>query len=156
MNRLLAMLVIGLGLGAGIGFLLAAANGVTLDGHDHEAHDTDISHSHVEMLEVPAINAPKLSVELTEDPVSGHNLHVVVENFHFAPERSGDQPVANEGHAHVYVNGNKIARLYGSWMHIASLPPDGEVEVTLNSNDHRVLAIDGKAISSRVSLGSTE
>ncbi|PWK56984.1 hypothetical protein C8D95_103220 [Silicimonas algicola] len=35
MNRAIAMLLIGLALGFGIGFVVAASNGVTLDGHDH-------------------------------------------------------------------------------------------------------------------------
>ncbi len=35
MNRAIAMLLIGLALGFGIGFVAAASNGVTLDGHDH-------------------------------------------------------------------------------------------------------------------------
>ncbi len=38
MQKPLMFLVIGLFFGFGLGFLFAAANGVTLDGHDH-AHN---------------------------------------------------------------------------------------------------------------------
>ena len=36
MDRSLALLGIGLVFGGGIGFLVAATNGVTLDGHEHD------------------------------------------------------------------------------------------------------------------------
>ena len=47
----------------------------------------------------------------------------------------------------------KIGRLYGAWMHIATLPK-GEVTVkaTLNANDHRPLSIDGQLIEQTLSL----
>jgi len=35
MDRRLSMLLIGLLFGGGIGFTIAAGNGVTFDGHDH-------------------------------------------------------------------------------------------------------------------------
>ena len=35
MDRSIAMLLIGLIFGFGLGFVVAAANGITLDGHDH-------------------------------------------------------------------------------------------------------------------------
>ena len=38
MNRSLALLPVGLVLGGLVSFLVAAGNGITLDGHDHAAH----------------------------------------------------------------------------------------------------------------------
>ena len=67
-------------------------------------------------------------------------------------ERSGGDHVAGEGHAHVYVDGEKIARLYGPWLHIPSLSPGAVVEVTLNANDHRPLAIGSGRIADRVGV----
>jgi copper(I)-binding protein len=47
-----------------------------------------------------------------------------------------------EGDARLYVNGEKVARLYGPWFHIGSLPSGRtEVTVTLASNDHHGLAV---------------
>ncbi len=40
MDRSIAMLLIGLIFGGGLGFVVAAANGITLNGHDH-SHDHD-------------------------------------------------------------------------------------------------------------------
>jgi hypothetical protein len=161
MSRILAIFAIGLGLGGGIGFLTAASNSISLAGHDHNAHGHAASadgmehHNHSEMVEMAIDNAPSLSVEVIEDPVSGWNLHVLTEAFEFTPENAGAAHVVNQGHAHVYVDGVKIARLYGSWMHIDALPDAAEVSVTLNSNDHKTFSVDGKAISAAAIIPSS-
>lgn len=165
MERSLALFAIGLVFGGGIGFVVAAGNGVTFDGHDHgdpaahhaqaasvgEAAAQGASHSghgHDELLSVAeGPTAPRLDISLRPDPSSGWNLHIKTENFRFAPEHASTAHVAGEGHAHVYVNGEKIARQYGSWLHLPFLP-EGEavVEVTLTTNDHRILAVGGKPL----------
>lgn len=149
----LALLAIGLVYGGGIGFTLAAANNVALTGHDHgpaghaHAASADVhDHHHGATVDVGGPNAPTLSARLHRDPVSGWNLHIETENFRFAPENAGRGDRPGEGHAHVYVDGEKIARLYGPWMHIASLPEDANVEVTLNSNDHAALSVADKPL----------
>jgi len=184
MDRSIALFVIGLVFGGGIGFVVAAGNGITFDGHDHahaathEGDQADIAklkkltmdHSeldhaamghgdmdhaamHDTLLEVPASDAPGVSIMLKPDPMAGYNLHTTVENFAFSPEGASLADVPGQGHAHVYINGEKLGRLYGEWLHIASLPKgDVTVEVTLNSNDHRPLAIDGKPISASTTL----
>ncbi|MCX2721472.1 hypothetical protein [Roseibium salinum] len=171
MERSLALFAIGLIFGGGIGFVVAAGNGITLDGHDHgdpaAHHSPAISanavagqntghagHDHEELLSVAeGPGAPTLDISLTPDPSSGWNLHIETGNFRFAPEHASTAHVAGEGHAHVYVNGEKIARQYGSWLHLPSLP-EGEavVEVILNSNDHRTLAVAGKPLRASVTV----
>lgn len=160
MGRIFAMFVIGLGLGGGFGFLVAASNGVMLEGHDHGAHGhggeaASHAHHHEASIDAPADSAPTLAVRLLEDPVAGWNLNVITENFHFSPEQAGHAHVPNEGHAHVYVNGEKIARLYGAWMHIGALPEGAEVEVTLNANDHSLLSVEGQPLSVITSISAT-
>ena len=163
MERSVAMLAIGLILGGGIGFVVAAANGITLDGHDHGSHDMhggeigqSADHDHDELLSLPAdSNAPKLDIAVAKDPVSGWNLHVMTANFRFAPDHASQPHVAGEGHAHVYANGVKIGRLYSPWMHIATLPEGkATIEVTLNSNDHRTLAVGDVPIMATASVQS--
>ena len=167
MDRSIALLLIGLFFGGGIGFVAAAGSGVTLDGHDHGAHSghqmsaasssqtgQGHAHDHGKALSLPEGGAaPTLDIELTEDPASGWNLHIKTTNFRFSPERASLEHVDGEGHAHVYVNGVKIARHYGPWMHIAALPKgENTVMVSLNSNDHRALAIGEKPLMSSVSV----
>ncbi len=159
MSRALGLFAIGLVFGGGLGFAVAAGNGITFDGHDHgdlAAHSGmvmghgggahDMAHSTA--LEVSAAEAPDVVIDLTRDLMEGYNLHVQTRNFTFTPKAAGLGDVAGEGHAHVYVNGKKLGRLYGEWMHIAHLPK-GEVtvKVTLNSNTHSPLAVSGKPIA---------
>lgn len=154
MGRQIALLIIGLTFGAGIGFLVALESGAKLDGHAHNPVGADlrnakatagqqVTHDHGEMLSLTLDSgAPTLEITLTPDTVSGWNLHVMTTNFRFTPGNVGKPHVPGEGHAHVFVNGNKIGRLYNSWMHIGSLPHGpAVVEVTLNTNDHRALAV---------------
>ncbi|WP_375260354.1 hypothetical protein [Palleronia sp.] len=56
---------------SGLGVVLAAGQGLTLDGHDHASHDHgDAAHAamHAEMVDVPGA---ALAVEATPDPVGG-------------------------------------------------------------------------------------
>ena len=164
MNRSFALLVIGLAFGGGIGFVLAAAKGVTLDGHVHAddrhldqggvGEDSSKGHNHLEVLDLAGSNAPALDVHVTKDSDQGWNLHVMTTGFTFSPANAGRAHVPGEGHAHVHVNGQKIARLYGPWMHIGTLPEGGaEILVTLNANDHRLLSVGGVPVEARVLLG---
>ncbi|SIQ54773.1 hypothetical protein SAMN05421641_10988 [Paracoccus thiocyanatus] len=63
MDRSIPMLLIGLIFGGGMGFVAAAANGITLDGHHHGAHD------HGAPIDLPAGSATAAglprAVELT-------------------------------------------------------------------------------------------
>ncbi|WP_428696227.1 hypothetical protein [Stappia sp.] len=164
MDRSIPMLLLGLFFGAGIGFTVAATNNVAIDGHDHSdpaqhggapqggtpaamsgGHGM---HGHDKMLSLAAgPNAPGLDIAVTRDPASGWNLRIEARNFRFAPEHASGAHVDGEGHAHVYVNGAKVARHYGEWFHIAALPAgENTIEVSLNANDHRALTIDGKPL----------
>ena len=169
MDRSVPMLLIGLVFGGGIGFVVAAGQGITLDGHDHGdaghheasqpaegsgAGQSHGQHGHDEPLSLEAgPDAPTLKITLVPDPASGWNLQVMTTGFRFAPQNANKTHVPGEGHAHLYVNNAKVARLYGPWFHIAALP-SGEttVEVTLNANDHRPLAVEGEPLAARISL----
>ena len=99
--------------------------------------------------------APSLVLEIQKDPVAGWNLHVGTENFRFSPENASGDHVSGEGHAHVYVNGEKLARLYGNWIHIGQLPKGSvTVSATLNSNDHRALEVGGKPLKAEITVAN--
>ena len=176
MDRSLALLVIGLFFGGGIGFVTAASLGVTLDGHDHsQPHGKQIQakqheshkqadgtssgsdvHRHSQPRRLSAgSDAPSITAAVHEDPASGWNLHVVTSGFRFAPENASKEHVIGEGHAHVYANGKKIARLYGPWLHIAELPAgEAVVKVTMNSNDHPPLFIENEPLAISVTASN--
>lgn len=151
MPRSLALLIIGLLLGGGIGFFLAAANNVALDGHRHgpDAAAHEAGHARgAAAVRIPAgPAAPTLDIRLVRDAAAGWNLHIVTTNFRFAPERVNAPHRAGEGHAHVYVDGRKIARVYGPWFHLGALPRGRvAVAVTLTANDHSGLAVAGRPL----------
>lgn len=159
MDRSVAMLVIGLVLGGGIGFAIAAGNGITLDGHDHADpahHQGAAGHDHAAMipLDLPAgPQAPAVRIALTPDRDAGWNLHLRTDRFRLAPERAGADPRAGEGHAHLYVNGVKTMRLYGDWTHLETLPQgEATVTVALYGNDHRPIHVDGAPVADSVTL----
>ncbi len=162
MSRSLALFAIGLVFGGGIGFVTAAGNGVAFEGHDHSnpAHHGGttgmMAHDHSAMVNTPAgDDAPMVEISVTPDAMSGWNLQVETQNFRFAPEHASGADQPGEGHAHVYVNDEKIARLYGAWMHIPALPEGGaEVKVSLNSNSHGMIAVDGVPVEATLWVDS--
>lgn len=158
MPRSLALFAIGLIFGGGAGFVTAAGNGITFDGHDHSdpAHHGSghragaMAHDHAQPLDLPAgPGAPAVSIALHKDPMSGWNLQVMPQNFRFAPQNASAADRPGEGHAHVYVNGEKLARLYAGWMHIPALPEGAEITVSLNTNSHRPLTVGGAPVSAK-------
>ena len=74
---------------------------------------------------------------------SAQNLHIMTTGFVFAPEQVNGPVTPGTGHAHIYVNGTKIARAYSAWFHLGDLPAGATIRVTLNANDHSHWAVDG-------------
>ena len=118
--------------------------------HDVETPaDAQTSHDHSEVRDVAEGQpVPALSLEVIEDPKSGWNLHIGLENFRLAPERASTGHVDGEGHMHLYIDGMKISRLYGLWHHIDHLKPGThEIRIDLSANDHTTMAIAGEPIA---------
>lgn len=156
--RTFMLFVIGLTFGAAGGFLVAAGNGITFDGHDHtdpSHHSAEGGHAtvHATPITLDPANAPSLDITVVQDPMAGYNLHARTERFPFAPDAASTDHVAGQGHAHVYVNGVKLARLYGPWMHLDKLPKGNvEITVSLTSNDHRPFVVDGAVLEATLTL----
>lgn len=116
-----------------------------------------MTHDHGNRLEVDAENAPQVNVQLIPLASGGFNLRLQTLNFAFTPQKVDLEPLSNEGHAHLYVDGEKIARLYGEWYHLSSLPAAAEtLTVTLHANDHSVFTTDGIEISASLSLADAQ
>lgn len=92
--------------------------------------------------------APKATLELQKDPTGGFNVQVVTENFIWRPEMASMQHVPGEGHAHVYLDGRKIMRIYNAWFHLNTYQfstKAGEqlLSVEFVGNDHAPYTIQG-------------
>ena len=107
------------------------------------------------VINLAAEDAPTVELRVFPLPDGSFNLQLQTSNFTFTPQNIDKAPVLGEGHAHLYVDGVKIARLYGEWHHLPTLPPDSEVlSVSLYANNHQGFAVDGEKISSSVSLAA--
>ncbi|PID63167.1 MAG: hypothetical protein CSB44_02460 [Gammaproteobacteria bacterium] len=109
------------------------------------------AHAALDVADWPEI--PAIALEVHEDASAGWNLELLLENFRMAPEKVNTDVVVGEGHAHLYIDGRKVMRLYGNWYHIAWLPSGAHrVSVTLNANDHSELTLGGRPIAASVVL----
>ncbi|MQA88170.1 MAG: hypothetical protein GEV03_27005 [Streptosporangiales bacterium] len=98
-------------------------------------------------------------MQVSPDPVGGWNLHLVTQRFTFAPEHAGGDPRAGEGHAHVYVDDEKVGRAYGPWFYLpadAVSPGRHTVRVTLTANDHATYAVDDREIEDTAAVTGQE
>lgn len=128
--------------------------------HSDESHGEGMSggnqqpHHQHQMMAIPdGQPIPAVNLLVSEDPMQGWNLELQLENFQFAPEHIRQPSIPTEGHAHLYVNGKKIARLYGNWYHLPELPPGvNEVTVSLNANGHETLTLNGQPIQDTVTI----
>jgi hypothetical protein len=102
------------------------------------------------LLEVPAVGAPQVAITVEQEPMNGWNVTLSTNNFTFTPQMVNGENVDNTGHAHLYMDGVKIARLYGPHFYIPLLPVgDHEISVNLSSNDRSYYVIDGNRIAAR-------
>ncbi|MEO1134786.1 MAG: hypothetical protein AAFX40_19055, partial [Cyanobacteria bacterium J06639_1] len=129
-------------------------SGMESGGHSHgadRAHGT--GHSHGAMEVSSDIPIPAVELLITEDAVRGWNVHTKLTNFSYAPETVNETSLQTEGHAHLYVNGEKLTRLYSSWYYLSELPSGAnELKVTLNANDHQDLTLNGEVIGDVVTI----
>lgn len=101
-------------------------------------------------LEVSAVGAPQVAISVEQDPMDGWNVTLSTGNFRFTPRMVNGEHVDNTGHAHLYLDGVKIARLYGPHFHIPQLPAGThEISVNLSTNDHAYYLVDGERIAAR-------
>jgi hypothetical protein len=112
----------------------------------------DMHHSHGTLEVEKGAPVPQVKLEVSKDEKDGYNVHVIVANYTFTPEKVNAKPQANEGHAHVFVNGEKVYRLYGPWIHLPGklfAKQENEISVTLNANDHSEWTNNGTHIEAK-------
>lgn len=116
--------------------------------------EADPHAGHHQPYEVPeGVLVPSLVIEVTEDSESGWNVSLTTTNFEFAPEEAGSPHVEGRGHVHLYVDGEKVARVYGPAFHLPPLDAGThEVRATLNTNAHRTFASGGEVIEASASV----
>ena len=120
-----------------------------------------MDHSHIP-VEVPAeVATPSLSLSVSRDWMAGLNLELHVADYELRPPPSGldmaalMQPSINtetglaEGHAHLYINGLKVQRIYGPNVHLPEAlfkPGLNQINVSINNHGHMYWTADGRQI----------
>ncbi|MEM1102185.1 MAG: hypothetical protein AAGH73_11740 [Pseudomonadota bacterium] len=124
---------------------VAAMEGAVVQAHGH-------MHAHGE-IEVDPVGAPQVSLAVEEDPTGGWNVRLETANFAFTPALVNGDHAPGTGHAHLYVDGVKVARLYGPYFHLPDLMPGArEISVSLSTNDHAYYMVGGAQIDARVTV----
>ena len=121
-----------------------------------------MDHSHMPIAVPNNALIPALSLTLLKDSMSGYNLVLNTQRYDLsvppADTMSMQQMMSAttnpssgflQGHAHLYINGVKIQRIYGHALHLpANLFKSGinTVSVTLNNHGHMYWTAQGKKI----------
>ena len=98
--------------------------------------------------EAVAVESPvSVAIAATAEADGGVKVNINTEGFQFAPESVDQAHTPGAGHAHIYVDGVKLGRVFESSYSIESLPPgEHEIRVSLNTNDHRELTYEGRKL----------
>lgn len=119
--------------------------------HTHETMDDNDDHAAHTAYMVPSGSpVPAIDISVTEDIKGGYNLQINTKNFSFTPEKSSQEHVANEGHAHLYIDDIKITRIYGDSFFIPEdwlTSGENTIVVSLNTNDHMEYTYGNQPIS---------
>lgn len=121
-----------------------------------------MDHSHAPIGVPEGVDLPGLSLTLYKDTQSGFNLQLITTAFILGPpprkklsmEESMQATTDSrtgflEGHAHLYINGEKIQRVYGHDVHIPQeliSHGDNQITVTLNNHGHMYWIIDNRQV----------
>ena len=115
-----------------------------MDDADHR--DDDAEHEHGDT--VAAASDIDVSIDVTPDGATGgFVVAITTTGFTFDESAVDGDHVDGIGHAHIYVDGVKVSRIFTDSYQLEPLEPgEHQIRVELNSNDHRVYTSGGLAI----------
>lgn len=97
--------------------------------------------------EVKTGPAPALSLAVSQSD-TGWFAKIETEHFAFSEDLQNGDHVPGTGHGHIYVGDMKLGRVFSDSFAIGALPKGTHsVRVTLNTNDHRAIVVDGKPVA---------
>jgi hypothetical protein len=102
----------------------------------------------ISVHEITQESAPKATLDIQKDPTGGFNVQVVTSNFIWRPEMASMQHFPGEGHAHVYLDGRKIMRIYNEWFHLntyqfSTRAGEQLLSIEFVGNDHSPYTVQG-------------
>ena len=141
-----------------LNFVAVTAGAFAINFHvfaSDSAENVQVNTDHHHASDAPSEVVSELPVSLTvtaeADADGGIDVRIATEGFRFAPELVDQAHTPGSGHAHVYLDGEKLGRVFEPDYHIAAAPPgEREVRVSLNTNDHSELVYGGKRVEATV------
>lgn len=131
----------------------AQTPGPDAEGHTHDhvlAAFYDINDP-AQVLVLPAIEAPSVTMNLTQAADGALAIRLALTNFAFAGPNAGADHVPGKGHAHLYVDGAYVTEFTSTEQVLPAMPAGNhEFTVGLNSVDHRAFASEGRIVGDRV------
>ncbi|MBK0326364.1 copper chaperone PCu(A)C [Rhodobacteraceae bacterium F11138] len=95
---------------------------------------------------------PDVTLDVQPDG-DGWRVQVTTRNFRFNTDAKDGKHEPGIGHAHLYLNGLKLQRVYENEVDIGALPAGiHEIRVTLNSKDHRTYVTSDTPVSAAVEI----
>lgn len=129
-----------------------------------------MDHAHIPIAIPNGIKQPQISLQIAKDAMSGYNLHIKLTHYAMTPPPADVQSMqalmsasistqdnVAEGHAHLYINGDKIQRVYGRDIHLPEVLFKAGVNmitVTLNNHGHMFWTFDDKQVLATVYINS--
>ncbi len=113
--------------------------------------DEPVSQAHHEPIE--SENHVSLKVGAVVEDEGGVNLYLLTRDWIWSPENVNNSHVPGEGHAHIYVDGEKVGRVYGPYHYLPGLEPgERHIRVALNTNDHSALTYGGQPVEASTTV----
>ena len=145
-NKVIQLIVIVVGIP--IGMFLSNRSQLMHEALEHPlaVQHTNMEHGLIDVSQESPI--PQITdLIVHQDKMSGLNIRIETAHFIFTPENVNGPHRAGQGHAHLYINGEKFARLYGPNFHLPKIAaPIEDIRVTLNANGHETMAIHEQVI----------
>lgn len=124
------------------------AGAFALNFHVFAASDAGMAEDHHGAdAPAPVASETPVNIAITAEPDahSGVDVQIVTEGFRFAPELVDQAHTPGAGHAHIYVDGVKLGRVFENAYHIEQLAPgEHDIRVSLNTNDHSEITFNGE------------
>ncbi len=119
-------------------------------GHGH-------GHNHASTIEWDGTETPTLALEAIADPAGGFNVYLDLNGFEFSPQNASREHVPGQGHGHIFVDGERLGRVYHTEYFVYALPPgEHTILVTLNANTHEDYTLNGQRIEALATVAVPE
>ncbi|USD67063.1 hypothetical protein [Vibrio sp. SCSIO 43136] len=121
--------------------------------HSAEVHQ----HAAKEIGDMPV---PQIAVSVTRDAVDGVNVNLQLSNYALGPPESEIECASVlQGHAHLFINGKRVMRLYAQSLHIPSHLLEGKINqiaVSLNSHQHENWIVNDQTVVASVFIDTSK